>query len=292
MKTQQMQYFLKVAETGNYTLAAQELFISQSSLSKQIMALERELGVALIDRSRRQISLTRAGEAFRRHAARLNDDYLDMLATLNEYKTAPSFAILAIPVIARYGITSRIARFRSEYPQFDFTLEEREASLILPALNDRQYDLAFLRDIHVDDDAYAKLLIASDEMVVAVSPAHRFARRPSVALAELADESFIGLAKGTLVHELALEACRQAGFEPHIYYESLRADTICDLVAAESGVALMMEAILRRTGRRDVVSVPLEKKVEGNLVLAWLKRKKLSTPARAFVEFMGKEMAG
>ena len=80
MNIRQMQSFLKVAETGSFTAAAEELFLSQSSLSKQVIALESELGVLLIDRSRRKIALTAAGEIFRKHAQTLNADYLVMLA--------------------------------------------------------------------------------------------------------------------------------------------------------------------------------------------------------------------
>ena len=79
MKIRQVQYLLKVAERGSFTAAVEELYISQSSLSKQIIALEKELGVPLIDRSRRKIALTQAGETFLRHARTLNEIYLAMV---------------------------------------------------------------------------------------------------------------------------------------------------------------------------------------------------------------------
>jgi LysR family transcriptional activator of glutamate synthase operon len=144
----------------------------------------------------------------------------------------------------------------------------------------------------VDDGSFAKLLIARDRLLLAVSTTHRLARRQSVALAELAGENFIGLAKGTLVQELAVTACRSAGFEPRIYYESLRADTICQLVAENSGIALIMERILDYEQRTDVLAVPLAEAVDGNVILAWPKNKRLSTPARAFVEFMKNDACG
>ena len=291
MDIRQVQYFLKIAATGNFTVAAEDLYISQSSLSKQIIALEKELDVRLFDRSRRKIALTEAGKVFRKHANQLNTEYLTTLADLSDYRSSPSFSIVSIPVIAPYGIPGYLAHFRRAYPHLAFTLEEQEASLILPALDELRYDLAFLRDIYVDAERYSWVQIAHDQLLVAVSTTHRLAHRRSVALDELAGESFIMPAKGTLVHELAVDACHRAGFQPRITYTSLRAASILGMVATNSGIALMMQQILRYSSHPDVVAIPLDASIDGNVVLAWLKHKKLSTPARAFVDFVGRELA-
>jgi LysR family transcriptional regulator, transcription activator of glutamate synthase operon len=291
MEIKQVQYFLAVVTTGSFSAAADELYITQSSISKQIIALEKELGFPLFDRSKRKISLTPAGETFLKHARDLNADYQTLLADLGRYKTAPNFSIIAIPVIAQYGITTHLAQFKSAHPKLNFTLDEREASAILPALNNHQYDLAFLRDYTLDGEIYAFLKIARDQLQVLVSKNHRLAGRKSVALAELADENFIMFDKGTLVHELTMDACRQAGFEPRIFYASLRVESILGLVVSNSGIALMMEKIFAYHQPRDVVAIPLQENIESNLVLAWLKNKPLPQPARVFVEFMEKRLS-
>jgi DNA-binding transcriptional LysR family regulator len=82
METRQVQYFISIVEAGSFSAAADELYISQSLLSKQIMALEKELGVTLFDRSKRKISLTDAGEAFLKHARKLNSAYKNMSVEL------------------------------------------------------------------------------------------------------------------------------------------------------------------------------------------------------------------
>ena len=94
--------------------------------------------------------------------------------------------------------------------------------MILSALADHHFDLAFVRDIQFNSKVYSSLAIARDKLLVTVSKTHRFANRDSVALNELADETFILPAEGTLVHELAVGACRRAGFDPRIAYASLR----------------------------------------------------------------------
>ncbi len=288
MEIRQVLYFLCVAERGSFSAAAEALFISQSSLSKQVMALEKELGVQLFDRSRRKIALTRAGEAFLKHARAVDKAYQEMLGEMGGYKSLPFVSIVAIPVMAQYGITAAIAQFKHTFPQLNFTLEEREAASILPALDNHQYDLALLRDSYLDQKVYASIEVAKDWLLAVLPANHRLAGRSAVALGELAEENFILFDKGSLVHELSLEACQRAGFEPRVIYVSLRVESILGLVASNSGIALMMARIYAFHHPADTVAVPLAEKIESNLVLAWRKDRKLSRPARTFIEFIGK----
>jgi LysR family transcriptional activator of glutamate synthase operon len=286
MEMKQVEYFLAVAELGSFSVAADNLYVSQSSLSKQIMALEKELGVALFDRSKRSIALTAAGETFQKYAQRLNDEYKAMISNIKDYKIAPSLSIVAIPVIAQYGITSCIAQFQSAYPKIQLLLEEREASAILPALNSHQFDLAFIRDNYLDTEQYHTLEINNDKFVVALSVKHPLAVRVSISLSELANENFIMFDKGTIVHELAVDACHKAGFEPRNFYASLRVESILGLVASQAGIALIMEKIFQYHKHPDVITIPLTEIVESKIVLAYPKDKKLSAPTKSFWEFI------
>ena len=132
MEIEQVQYFVAIARLGSFSAAAEELYISQSSLSKQISALERELGLQLIDRSKRKIGLTEAGETFLKHALQLTAQYQAMLAELADHRTNPTVSIVAIPVIAQYGITAYLAQLKSAYPQIQIKLEERKLRLFCP----------------------------------------------------------------------------------------------------------------------------------------------------------------
>lgn len=286
MEFKQVQYFLKVFETGNFSAAADELYISQSSLSKQIMALESELGFSLFDRSKRKIAISPAGKTFLPHAQSLYSAYQSMLVDVAPYKTAPSLSIIAIPVIAQYKIAAHIAQFKRAYPEVQLVLEEREAAAILPALHNQQFDLAFLRDNYLDPGLYNFIEVAQDYFQVTLSRQHPLAAKSTLSLAELANENFIMFDKGTMVHELTVDACRAAGFEPRIFYASLRVESILGLVASNSGVALMMQKIFDYHKHPELVAIPLSETISGNLVLAWLKQKKLSESASSFVDFI------
>lgn len=292
MEIRQLEYFLKLAKTGNYLAAAEALFISQSSLSKHILALENELGFQLFDRSKRKIAITPAGVVFLRHAQEITQAYQTMLVETKPYKTTPALTIFAIPVIAQYGIASYIAQFQREYPNIQLTLKEHEASAILPALNDHQCDLAFVRDNYLDRARYAVLEVAFDKMLVVLSNKHRLAARKSLALAELSDENFIMFDKGTVVHELAVDACRNAGFEPRIFYASLRVESVLGMVASNSGIALMMEKVFEYHQGPDVVGIPLAEVIESRLVLAVLKDKPVARVPKLFINFMAENASG
>lgn len=286
MELKQVEYFIKVVETGSFSAAADELYISQSSLSKQIMALENELGFSLFDRSKRKIVITPAGKVLLSHARNLYSAYQAMLVEVAPYKTAPSLSIIAIPVIAQYKIASHIAQFKQANPEFQLALEEREAAAILPALNNHQFDLAFLRDNYLDKNIYNYIEVAHDHFQVILSRQHPLAGKPKLALAELTSENFIMFDKGTGVHELTVDACRAAGFEPRVFYASLRVESILGLVASNSGVALMMKKIFDYHKHPDVVAIPLKETISSNLVLAWLRNKKHSKATSKFIDFI------
>lgn len=286
MEFKQLEYFLKIVETGSFSAAADELYISQSSLSKQIMALETELGFQLFDRSKRKIVIAPAGKVLLPHARNLNTSYQAMLVNVAPYKVAPTLSIIAIPVIAQYKIASHIARFKQANPEIQLFLEEREAAAILPALTNHQFDLAFLRDNYLDKASYNCIEVAQDHFQVILSHQHPLAGKSELSISELANENFIMFDKGTVVHELTVEACHRAGFEPRIFYASLRVESILGLVASNSGIALMMKKIFDYHKHPEVIAIPLREIISSNLVLAWSKQTKLSEAVSHFVDFI------
>lgn len=291
MDIKQVEYFVSIAETGSFSLAAEALYISQSSLSKQIIALEKELGVKLLDRSQRKIALTEAGKIFLKHALKMKETHRSLEAELGEYKKAtPSLKIVAIPVIAQYGITTHLAQFQKAYSDINFTIEERQASTALPALGQNKYDLAFARDYKIDAAIFSYFSILSDRFVAVVSCDHHLAQRKSIALNELADENFIMFNDGTLMHELSVNACKSAGFEPRVFYTAARTTSIIGMVASNIGVSLIMEKVLNYYQRSDVIAIPLKQTVESKIILAYPKDRKLSKSAKAFLEYMKKQV--
>lgn len=291
MDIKQVEYFITIVEIGSFSLAAEELYVSQSSLSKQILALEKEMDVKLFNRSARKIALTEAGKIFYKHALKIKENHRSLQAELGDHKKgAPSLRIAAIPVMAQYGITSYTAQFQKTHPYINFTIEERLVSTALPALSQHKYDLAFARDYKIDSALFSSVPLLTDKLMMVVSCEHRFAGRKSISLAKLSEENFIMFNQGTLMHELSMNVCKSAGFEPRVFYSTLRAASIISMVSSNSGVALIMEKVLNYYHRTDVVTIPLDQTIESKIILAYPKDRKLSKPARTFLDYMKKQI--
>jgi LysR family transcriptional regulator, transcription activator of glutamate synthase operon len=292
MEFRQIQYFLSIVDTGSFSAAADEHYISQSSLSKIIIALEKELEVPLFDRSKRKVFLTEGGEAFLGHARKLNAAYKAMAIELEGHKfTADSFSIAAIPILTQYGLTTSLAQFRDSYPNIRFTLEEIDGLNILPALSEHRFDLAFTRHNNLNPDQHASLEICKDQLLVVVSRKNRHAGRTSISLKELSTDNFIVFDRVTDLYKLVMDECGKAGFEPTIFYSSHRKVSVFGLVGTNIGLALMPAKIYEYHQHPDVLAIPLDEHVECNIVLAYLKNRKLSKAASTFIDFMANMVA-
>ncbi len=92
--------------------------------------------------------------------------------------------------------------------------------------------------------------------------------------------------KGTIVHELVVDACRKAGFEARIFYASLRVESVLGMVASNSGIALMMQKVFEYHQSPDVIAIPLAEAIESRIVLAVLKDKPVARIPKLFINFM------
>lgn len=287
MEIRQIQYFLSIVDTGSFSAAADEHYISQSSLSKVISALEKELAVTLFDRSKRKVALTDAGEAFLRHARKVNDDYKAILIEMDGHKsTEDYFSVAAIPVLPQYGIATTIAQFRDKHPDIRFGLEEIDGLNILPALTERRFDLAFTRHNYLNQELFESLEICKDKLLLVVSKKNHHASRSSISLKELANDNFILFDKVTDLHKLIIDECEKAGFEPTIFYSSHHKVSLLGLVGTNIGLALMPLKSYEYHRQPDVLAIPLDEEIECNIVLVHLKNREIPTAAGIFLNFM------
>lgn len=287
MEIRQVQFFLSIVNTGSFTEAADEHYISQSSLSKKIIALEKELQVTLFDRSKRKVFLTEAGERFLEQALKLDAIYKDTIIELDGYKNKQdTLSIAAIPVITQYGITTQIAQFREQYPHIHLTLEEIDGLNILSAIAERRFDLGITRDNFVNQDQYESHEIYRDKLLVVVSKKNQHAIRTSISLKELSKDNFIVFDRVTDLYKLVIDECQEAGFEPTIFYSSHRKVSVFGLVGANIGIALMPTKIYEYHKNPDVQAIPLKENISCNIVLVYPKNKKLSWSAQIFINFI------
>ncbi|MBR1829115.1 MAG: LysR family transcriptional regulator [Atopobiaceae bacterium] len=294
MDTQRCREFVVLAQTCNYLQAADQLFISQSSLSKHIKALEKELGVELFNRTTRRVQLTEHGRVFLPFARKL-------AATAHDAETALSYAsdnerrildIGSIPVMVPYGITGLLHQFESEHVNVRLRITEGDADHLKDMLRNRTLDLAFIRDwdgdvAHDGDDAEFATSEYAEDCLAAVLPAgHPLAMRPSISLAELANEDFLLLPKGTVMNALITDACAVEGFVPEVRYRGTRAENIIDLVARGMGVSLLMRTPAAYLTRSAVSIVDLEQPITTKIRLYRLRDREPSPEALEFLAYV------
>ena len=266
-----LRYFVMLAETRHFGRAAARLNLSQPPLSRQLAALEASLGVRLIERSPRSVTLTAAGERF----------YADAKAILASVEQAVSNAqaaasgeagklAIGFTMCAAYNVVPGYARaFGAAYPEVALSLREVVSNDLAAQVVAGHIDAAIMFP-HVPGKGLATRTILREPLCVALSRGHPRARARRLKIAQLAGEPFV-LASEEVAPTLRatiLEHCRSGGFEPDIRFEVQLQQTVLSLVDEGVGVALV-PASMRKAQLGGVVFKPLVDAPLVEQVLAW-----------------------
>ncbi len=257
--------FREVADQGSFSGAALALDYAQSVVSHHVAQLERELGVTLLERGRRPVRLTPAGERLHAHAgtilgaARTAETELRAVAGLE----AGTLRVGAFLTACSSFVPTAIRAFTARHPQVDVRLEQLEPPAALPRLIDGELDVAVVFVEHGDEREPDPRLdgrkLADDPYRIALPPHHRLARRREVRLGDLSDERFCAPRPqgGGLQYRRMLEdLCRAEGFAPAYAYDVSDVTVARGFVAAGLTVAVVPEMTFPPP-RSDVAVRPL-----------------------------------
>lgn len=286
MTIEQLQCFLAIEENLNFSIAADDLCISQSSLSKHIKSLESELNLSLFNRNTRNISLTLAGIEFSIHAKKMFDDYKKMLHAVKKYSTQKkqSISITSIPVLNQYGITDMITSFKKDHTDVNMYIIEKDTSYVVKSLENVNTEVAIMRDKYIPQGNYKVFPLMDDELVLVTGKNHIFADRGCISLAEAANESFILLGGDTYLYNTCIEECTKVGFVPVTVLSNIRVETIRNFVAQGMGVSLMMERIAEYLADPDIRIIRLKEKPVQTVSMV-IKDEQLTSVCSEFIQF-------
>ena len=253
----------EVAARGSFSAAAESLAYTQSAVSQQIAALEREAGTVLVERRARGVHLTDAGRALVAHAdvilARLAGAEAELEAIAG--MRGGRLRIVSFPTAGATIAPRVIARFRERHPGVEVTLAPREPDEALECLKAGECDIALTIEAGCEpiaDPAIERRHLLDDPMYVCLPAGHRVASKSRVRLADLAEESWIMGTTGRCPDGIVLErACQASGFEPRVAFQSDDYVAIQGFVAAGVGVCLIPDLALVAV-REDVVIRCLE----------------------------------
>lgn len=243
LSSRAVRQFIVVAEELHFGRAAARLFISQPPLSQAIMRLERGLGVELLHRANRAITLTEAGLAFLEDARRLVEQEAAAIAHARQAGAGLSGRlVLGFVGSVSYGLLPELlAQFKRELPGIVFDLRELPSSEQLQELQAKRIDLGIVRLPLSNASEFEMKVIRRERMIAVLPRKHRLSALKSIALKQLAGESFMMFPPERVLslHAKTMMACHAAGFSPRVALQAWQMPTMVSLVAAGIGIALL-----------------------------------------------------
>ncbi|MEE4492928.1 LysR family transcriptional regulator [Streptomyces sp. NPDC050529] len=245
MELQQMRYVIAVAETKNFTRAAEQCLVVQSALSHQIARLERELGARLFERTSRRVRLTAAGEAFL-PAARQALDAADraraeVAAAAGEIRGR--LAVGAIPTVTAVDLPAALKRFHLRHQKVRISLRSGASEELVERVRQGTLDAAFLGlPLGPRPKGVRGRELGRGHLVAVVAPGHPLADLDQVDLARLADEPFVDFPAGTAGRAQSDDAFAQAGVRREVAFEVTAPDPMARLIRQGLGVGLLPAA--------------------------------------------------
>src|SRR3954464_10140550 len=297
LDVRRMRVLREVAQRGSFSAAADALAYTQSAVSQQIAALEREAGTRLVERNARGVRLTDAGRALVEHTdvilARLADAEAELEAIAG-LRGGP-LRLAACPSAGATIMPEAIARFRARHPAVELTLEPADPEPALVGLRAGDADLVL--DITGSfrpprDDGIERVHLLDDPMYVALPQGHPLAHKRNLKLEELADESWIlGTTGACPGPSIFLHSCQLAGFEPHITFNSDDYFAIQGFVAAGVGASFIPDPALI-TVRDDIVVRSLGPRPPVRIIWAAALKDSYASPARQAMIHILAEVGG
>ncbi|MER5631629.1 LysR family transcriptional regulator [Streptomyces nitrosporeus] len=278
-------YFEAVARHEHVTRAAHELGVPQSTLSRAMVRLEQDLGVALFARRGRTVQLTPAGRTFLGSAERALAE-VEKAADAVRADADAATGKVAFGFLHTMGsetVPALIRAFRADHPRVRFQLVQNYGEAMLERLRAGGLDLCLTSPVPDAPGLVARRL-DEQRLRLVVPEDHRLARRRRVRLAEAADETFVTLEPGYGLRRITDDLCAEAGFAPRVAFEGEEAETLRGLVAAGLGVALLPPPAVARPGVVELaVTAPRAVREIG---LAWLDGHPDTPPVAAFKRFL------
>jgi DNA-binding transcriptional LysR family regulator len=250
MELRYLRYFVTVAERQNFTRAAEELHVAQPAISQQIKALEDELGVSLLHRTKRSVKLTAAGHAFLSEAKEIlaHAELSKQVARRAARGETGTLAIGHICVSVCGFLPELIQSYRKRFPAVRVHLFEMMPDQQLQAFARKKIDVGFTRPLAAADEMnFIQERIFRDRLMLAVPEAHSLAKAKQVRLEKCAGEEFVMFKRSEapeMVDQLT-QFCVKAGFTPQVVSEPLTIQTVLMAVASSIGVALVPGCVRR-----------------------------------------------
>jgi len=243
MDIRHLNAFIALAEEGGFTAAARRLHVVQSGLSVTIRELEEELGVQLVQRTTRKVSLTAAGEMFLEYArtsvAALKDGVRAVRAEDGVVRGRLHLGIL-MSLAPYVDMPAVLARFRRQYPLVEFAVKSLKTGDVPAQVKSGYVDLSFNAVIKEDSwPGLTSIPFLEDDLVAICSKTHLLSERTEVGIDQICTETFVDLTPERALRKLVDQICSAHETRRKSVYQVTNVDTLLQFVGAGLGVALV-----------------------------------------------------
>ncbi|WP_312940734.1 LysR family transcriptional regulator [Oscillibacter sp.] len=293
MKLVQLNYYIAVVQQGGFTKAAEELFVSQSALSKSVRALEKEFETELIHRSAKEFQLTAEGQLFYEYAQRILQYNQAQTQELYQrlHSDCGSLSLGLPPSAGTIYFFSQIYKFRECWPGIELKITDALTSKqIKEKMDVGELDLGVMIEPFLDDK-YLSHRVYSSEAVLVVSKQHPLSDVKSIRIDKLAEESFLLVSSKYMFHDVVQEYFHRAGIKPRVAFESTQWDLLLEMVSDGQGVSILPKPIIDKCYNNRVHQIHLkEPAFPWALTLIYRKDKFVTRPMQHFLNICGKKL--
>ncbi len=293
MELRALRYFVEVVRQQSFTVAAEQMFVTQPTISKMVKSLEDEIGSPLLLRDGRQMVLTDAGRIVYLRGQDVLAAHAQLQAELDDLGTLGRGQLtIGIPPMGGALFTPAIAAFRQRYPKVELKLIEQGSRAVEAALIGGELELGGVL-LPVDPDTIDSLPMTRQPLWLVARAGSQWDAAQQVPLADLAAEPFVFYGESLALNDIVLSACRQAGFTPTIVSRSEHWDFMVALVLAGVGIALLPAPYCRRLDVAQFTCRPVvEPEILWEIAIGWRRTGYLSHAARAWLDVARETLHG
>lgn len=271
-------YFLEVSQHLSFSKASKKLHISQPGLSQQITSLENELGVKLLNRTTRKVTLTEEGEYLYKKLSPLFENIERTVNEVTGKKVIPQTVvkIASVPSAASIYLPKMLTMLHNELPDVEFYLQETTSVQAIQLIKKQKSHIAYIRTPN-DPESLKKqglniVELANHPLQLLVAKTHPAARKQSIDLSELKDEKFIHYDQNQspALYHLLERACLMAGFVPKTFCVGPEILTIANLVSSGLGITIIPKDMFQLLDSSKLAIVDLKhQRLQSSISIIW-----------------------
>lgn len=258
MNLNHLRYFIEVVEEKSFTKAAENLYVSQSAISKAIHGLEKELDTNLYERDTRVFVLTNSGELLYSFAKNVVG-YYDVKEKELKNQMCHSHHTLRLglpPTAGSIYFFSMIHEFQKQNPDIQLQINDTTSKYIPDLLLEGKLDLGVVIE-PFEDHRFVKKIAYETEAILVVSNVHPLSKKRKIHLGDLKEENFLQVTKDFQFRQVFEEYCKKAGFTPNVTFESNQWDMIVEMVADNQGVSVLPLPLLEKYKAKNIKTIHL-----------------------------------